>query len=378
MAWSLTNASFIWIFPVGRGNCAFLRTGLNHGFILDMGEEGEFDISEFIKKEFVPDLTKYPDASGNRIAQAVLSHPHEDHIKNCETLKEQELAPHLITCPNEKTESEKFNWERHGNPKGTEALIETYKSLYAARTPPLQSIKYDGQRSVPNMEYGLYYVRPPVCEELHGADTNKYGNATSIMFYFRHGTHSILFPGDMTPEGMKTVLFEKKGAEKRFTRFSGSVTTATQDWHLKTGSQPSLRSMLATHGLTVLVAPHHGLESCYCSELYDAIKANDRNAAHKPQLVVVSERIRRHDNDGTTDSRYYGEKGGTGVTVTEDGKVENGKTFLSTKGGHHILIIFNGTGPVKVHIDTEPDNLLPLIKSSPAKVGSSFKQHPRW
>ncbi|AWM41896.1 hypothetical protein [Gemmata obscuriglobus] len=270
-----------------------------------------------------------------------------------------------------------YNWDRHGNPEGTEELIETYKSLYASRNPPLQSIKYDGNLTVPNMEYGLYYVRPPVCEILHPSDDNKYGNTTSIMFYYKHGSHSILFPGDMTPEGMTTVLDEKQGMEKRYTRFGATVSPSTMDWHTKTGRQPSLKSLLGKHGLTVLMAPHHGLESCYSTDLYNAINGDSFTAVRKPQLVVVSERRKRHENDGNTDSRYYGTSGGTGVTITKDRNVETGQGFISTKGGHHILIIFNGTGPVKVYADTEPDNLLPYIKTAPAKVGSSFKQFPK-
>lgn len=362
MAWKFSNSSFVWVFPVGRGNCAFLRTGLNHGFILDMGSEYEFDISEFIKKWFVPDLTKYPDASGEKIAQAVLSHPHEDHITNCGVLHEKELYPALVTCPNDKTEGEQFNWSRHGNPEGTEELIETYKSLYAKRKPPLQSIRYDGTLSLPNLEYGLYYVRPPVCEKLHPSDDNKYGNTTSIMFYFRQGGHSILFPGDMTPEGMKLVLADR--AEKRYSRFYNTGSPATADWHLKTGSQPSLRSVLGTHGLSVLMAPHHGLESCYSPELYDAIHATNPNLPHKPQLVVISERRKRHDNDGNTDARYYGERGGIGVTATVDGETSR-VSSLGTKHGLHIVILFHGTGAVRVFAHKNPYTLLNEVKLNP-------------
>lgn len=364
MAWKYTQSSFIWLFPVGRGNCAFLRTGLNHGVVLDMGSEYEFDISEFIKKWLVPDLSPYPAGTGNKIAQAVLSHPHEDHITNCAVLTEPELRPHLITCPNDKTERERFNWRRHGNPAGTEGLIETYKSLYAERSPPLQSIRYEGSLSAANMEYGLYYVRPPVCEGLHPADDNKYGNATSIMFYFRHGGHSILFPGDMTPEGMRLILAEGDGAEKRFTRFYNTSATAP-DWHTTTGTQPSLRYMLNTYGLSVLLAPHHGLESCYCQELYDAIHGSLPTAPHKPKLVVLSERRKRHENDGNTDPRYYGETGGTGLPATVEGENRPCVPQLGTKTGLHILILFHGTGQPRVVAHTNPHVLLPEIKVSP-------------
>lgn len=366
MPWKYSNSSFIWIFPVGRGNSAFLRTGLNHGFILDMAAGDEFDITDFIKTYFVPDLTKYPDNEGNKIAQVILSHPHQDHIERCEDLKSRVLHPYLMTCPNEKDEKEKFNWNRHGNRKGTEDLIESYKSLYKERNPPLQSIKYDGKMSVPNMEYGLYYIRPPVCDKLHDAKSavNEYGNSTSIMFYYKHGNQTVLFPGDMTPQGMELVLNEREGAEKRYTRFYGTGSPATAEWHLKTSNQPSLKYLLKTHGLTVLVAPHHGLESCYSKELYAAIYAGSPIRQNKPQLVCVSERRKAHGNDGNTDKRYYGETGSTGIQATVNGKTEL-CNFLSTKSGLHILLLCHSTGSLKVFANTDPMALLPEIKTKP-------------
>jgi hypothetical protein len=367
MPWKYSNSSFIWIFPVGRGNCAFLRTGLNHGFILDMAEGDDgFDITQFLKTYFVPDLTKYPDDEGRRIAQALLSHPHEDHIARCDDLGSGVLYPYFLTCPNEKDEKEKFNWDRHGNREGTEDLIEAYKSLYKDRNPPLQSLKYDGRMSVPNMEYGLYYVRPPVCDRLHSAKSavNEYGNATSIMFYYRHGNQTVLFPGDMTPEGMELVLNERAGSEKRYTKFYDTRSLQTAEWHSKTCDQPSLKSLLKTHGLSVLVGPHHGLESCYSTALYDAIYAGSTIREHKPQLVCISERRKRHENDGNTDKRYYGETGSTGIHATVNGKYQE-EHCITTKSGLHVLLLCHGSGPLKVFANSDPVALLGEIKTKP-------------
>ncbi len=235
MSWKHPSYSFVWIFPAGRGNCAFLRTALNHGFIIDMAEGMDgFDIPRFIAKWFVPDLELYPsnDSDGSKIAQTLLSHAHRDHIEECERLRSGPLHPYLLTCPNDKIqppgwEDERFNWNRHGNPKGTEDLINIYRSLYHDRHAPLQSIRYEGKRPLRGMEYGLYYLRPPICDWMYAgrSQDNEYGNATSIMFYFRHGEQSILFPGDMTPEGMKRILEERNGSEKRFTRFYESAAT---------------------------------------------------------------------------------------------------------------------------------------------------------
>jgi hypothetical protein len=373
MGWKQKQSSFVWIFPVGRGNCAFLRTGLNHGFILDMakGEDG-FDVAKFIRANFLKDLTKYPDTDGNAIAQAVLSHPHKDHIEACGEFAAGDLHPNLLTCPNEKAPTskddpdERFNWDRDGNEPGPDAdeLIKTYKSLYVERSPPLQSIQFKGMIDTPNLEYGLYYVRPPVCDKLHEAKsaTNEYGNATSIMFYFRHGNHSILFPGDMTPEGTKLILEEKYGAEKRYTRFYKSGAAESANWHLKTGTQPALKKLLKERGLSVLVAPHHGLKSCYSEDLYKAIYAGDDKREHKPTFVCVSERRKAHKNDGDTDPRYFGDQGATGVTATVDGKTDTVK-YLSTKAGLHILIVMNPTSPLKVFANADPKKLLPEIKT---------------
>jgi hypothetical protein len=42
MAWEDSFDTHIWLFSIGRGNAAFLRTGLNHGFVIDMASGEEF------------------------------------------------------------------------------------------------------------------------------------------------------------------------------------------------------------------------------------------------------------------------------------------------------------------------------------------------
>lgn len=358
MAWHTSQCTHVWIFSVGRGNAAFVRTGLNQGFVIDMGKSGDFDPAAFIEKEFLPKLTKYPAATGKPIAQALLSHPHSDHISQCESLAEgKPLNSNLLTCPHDKdhadgtASNEKLNWSRIVNQKGSEELVKTYRSLYAKRNLPLQTIQYEASVTIPNLEYGIFYLRPPVCETLHESADNEYGNATGIMLFLRHGSHTILFPGDMTPEGMKQLLDEKHGAEKRYTCFDLIKSREHSRWHLETGNQPSLKSLLKSLGLTILAAPHHGLESCYSQDLYDAIKGG------KPELVVISERRHTHENDGSVDGRYQREGGASGLSVEVEGLKEQ-RLSLSTINGHHILIVFSGAGTPKVYADKNIDKLL--------------------
>ena len=355
MGWENSQATHIWIFAVGRGIAAFVRTGLNQGFLIDMGASDDFDPAGFIKKTFVPKLSSYPQENGRKIAQAVLSHPHCDHIAQCSEVESKELSSSLLTCPHDKSEAEKIDWKRIENPEGTDDLIADYRNLYRDRSLPLQTIQYDSRFNIPNLEYGVFYVRPPVCGTLHESDNNKYGNATSIMVYFRHGRDTILLPGDMTPEGMKTVLNEERGMEKRYTIFNDMVTRKHPTWHEETGDQPSLKSLLQSHGLSILVAPHHGLESCYSEDLYDAIQGG------KPQLVVISERRHKKKTDGKVDLRYQSERGASGLQVEIEGKTVDRRS-LSTVNGHHILIVFSGRGCPRVYADRNPRIL-------PSKIG---------
>lgn len=360
MHWSDTLSTHIWIFNVGRGNAGFVRSPLNQGFIVDMAEGEDFDPTAFIEKKLIPHLSPYNKA---KIAQAMLSHPHQDHIAQCAKLshgyREGLLAPALLTCPHDKEPkngdlSEKLNWKRIVNPKGTEKLIDEYKALYAQRSLPLQTILFDSKRTVPNLEYGIYYVRPPVCETIHEKNDQDYGNSVSVLFYFRHGDSTILFPGDITPEALKHLLLERDGTEKRFTRFDRQFSEGHPMWHSQTADQPSLRALLRKRGLTILVAPHHGLESCFSPDLYEAMVGG------KPRLVVISERRHTKDQDGKVHAQYQSEDGASGLNVEIEGKGEFRRS-LSTVSGHHVLIVLNGNGSPKVYADKDPQKLLAKI-----------------
>src|SRR5437879_1499291 len=52
MPWENSAETHIWIFNVGRGNAAFIRTGLNHGLILDMACSDEFSPAQFVRDTF--------------------------------------------------------------------------------------------------------------------------------------------------------------------------------------------------------------------------------------------------------------------------------------------------------------------------------------
>jgi hypothetical protein len=347
MPWEHTNDAFIWIFNVGRGSAAFLRTPLNQGIILDISCSQEFSTSDFILDNLIGKLTPYLD---HKIAQVILTHPHHDHISDCGPLSENpKLRPTLITCPNDKDPSDAVDWSRIKNRDQNKSLAG-YKKLYEGRKLPLQTIQHTSERrTVQDLEYGLYYVKPSVCAKLH-KDDNEYGNSMSIVTYFRYGNNSILLPGDVTPLAMEKILNQSEGVEKRFTVFSKTVQDAHPRWTTETFDQPSLKSRLTKYGLSVLVASHHGLESCYSPELYAAINGG------KPGLVVISEARALAEGQGKIDRRYQSKDGSVGQVVNNCG--QNTLCNSVTTKSNHILIRMNGTGVPKVYCENRIEDLM--------------------
>jgi hypothetical protein len=347
--WYKTLFCYIWVFNVGRGLCAFIRTPLNQGILVDCGSSDDFSPLIFIRKNIIPKLDKY---KGNKLAQVIISHPHSDHFSDINNLffEGSDLGPTLLTCPHDKSEDEAINWDRVENPESSSTLVEKYRESYKQRALPLQTILFESNRTVPNLEYGIFYLRPPICEKVHEEDNLKYTNSTSILLYLRYGFQNILFTGDMTPEVMKNILEEKEGVEKRYTIFEREQSE-NSDWHCKTSTQPSLTYLLKSHGLTVLVAPHHGLKSGFPADLYTTLKNN------KPNLVVISEKRHFRPQDGDIESIYQSKDGASGMDVEIEG-IKGNKYSLSTKSGHHILLVFTGSGNCRVYAEKDPLRLL--------------------
>ena len=360
--WTNSLKSHIWIFNVGRGISVFIRTALNQGIMYDVGSSEDFQPADFLKKEIIPYLDKYKEC---HLGQTLISHPHADHISGIACLNPQDKTnpfyASLHTCPHHKTEGpakpEAINWDRITNPPGSENNVGLYKELYEKRSPPLQTIRYESNLSVPNLEYGLYYLRPPIIEEkIHPSNDQAYSNGISLVLYYRHGYHSILIPGDITPDALKHMLYGKEGTEKRYTVFDRSQTIKHPNWHNVSSDQPSLQALLVARSLSVLVAPHHGLESGFSEELYKVIKGN------KPDLVAISEKRHTSNTDGTVDSRYQTVDGARGLKVNI-GESQEQRFSVSTRDSNHILIMFQGTGgQPEIFLEKDPKKLLMKLK----------------
>jgi len=349
--WSSTMYTYVWVFNTGRGLSICVRLPHNVGLLYDLGRSEDFSPASFVSANIAPHLTRYGECS---IAQCFLSHPHADHISEIGEVKngdeERPLRPDLLTCPNDKAPGEEVDFDRIRTDENRE-LIDQYRQAYEKRKPPLQTISNKVECSVPNVEYGFYYMVPPHVDEIHEDSDQLYGNGLSLCVYVRHGNQSILIPGDVTPDVMKPVLECGEEVERRYTYF-GSTEDDDEGLRERTSTQPKLKSLLSDRGLSILIAPHHGLESGYCQELFDAIKGG------KPLLNVISEKRHVTTSDGKVDDRYQSEDGAVGLEVDIDGEQDR-RYSVSTRSGHHILVLFKGTDrKPHVYLRSKPEDLL--------------------
>ena len=355
--WKNSNKTYIWLFNTGRGLSVCIRLPNNIGIIYDLGNKDDFSPIEFIEDEILPYLNKYNNS--NNPGQLFVSHPHKDHSQEAEKINESEnYNPGLITLPHDKDvegqEDEKIDFTRIEN-DDNKSVIEEYKKLYEKRSTPLQTMEREKcPKSKEDVVYGLYYMRPPKVDDIHPSDDHKYGNGVSLSFYLRHNRHSIWICGDITPEVHEDVLTCEESVEKRFTYFKEVPDNTPSDFHSKTSSQPTPEELFDDNDLTLLVAPHHGLESCFCQSLFGSIPGG------KTQLNIISEKRHTGENDGEVDSRYSDENHSLGMWVNIDGG-QNFRRMVSTKNGHHMLFFLgrDSTRP-KVFLRKDPYNLLNL------------------
>jgi len=355
--WVKSEEMHIFIFNTGRGLSVFIRTPTNHGIIYDLGSSGDFSPLGFLEEHILPYLEKYEDKA---IVQMIVSHPHGDHITEMDKVYDAgnngAVYPYFLTCPHDRDgarEPEKVDWNRITNRDSESCLLDYYKKFMDGRQPPLQSLIQKSGLTAEEFEYGIFYVRPPyVGRYLHPTNDQEYSNGISLVVYFKYGNHSILLPGDVSSNSIAHILEEGDGMEKRYTMFGAYEMENNEEWTRVNSSQPSLKSLLGNYGLSVLLAPHHGLESGYSQELYSAMRDE------KPRLVVISEKRHTGENDGSVDQRYHGDTGASSLIVNIDGK-NTSRESISTRNGHHILIKVNrnNSNPI-VFLRSNPEDLI--------------------
>ncbi|MDD5748400.1 MAG: hypothetical protein PHP64_05050 [Actinomycetota bacterium] len=297
---SLTGLN-IWVFNVEHGLASAIRTPNGKWILIDLGSSGECNpLTDFILPSFerigVP-LYDDPDCetvliSGKcskapclgfekmHFAQLILSHPHTDHLAGIKTLCESAF-PILLTSPhsNEYTngELEMVNWEIVKEQNRNAELVEYLEEeVLPLRRPPNRPTNCDDE--IDYMQ--VYWIPPKICEDDEELSKQNYTNNLSLLVFLKFGASSILFCGDIMPDGVKVLI----DADEQFGHDVGQIKPY----------RPF--KQILKEGIDVLVVPHHGLESGFSTDLFSTMK--------NPEGKVRSINIISKQSGKDVDSRY--------------------------------------------------------------------------
>ena len=164
-----------------------------------------------------------------------VTHPHSDHLGDLMTIRELKMGPKVLIRP--KDISEELIREEN---KDT-TITEAYLKLSQTYTRDVEA--YEKYSDLANTGGVKIEVFAPVSRGTK--DLNDYSRVILLTYC----GHKILCMGDCTPTSVRGLL----------------DTDAF---------------VAAIKGTVILVAPHHGHDSCYCPELFKEIN---------PSLVIVSD-----------------------------------------------------------------------------------------
>lgn len=266
------------VFDVEHGASALLVAPNRASLLIDCGHNSTtgFRPSQLARLGF--------DASVNRLTGLVVSNFDEDHLSDFpQTL--DALNPKVI----------------YRNPSvTTRALLEMKRE--SGLGPGVASCA---------TALAVQYTEPAPLTDLGGAEMQMFWanypwvtdtNNLSLVTFLAFGTAGILFPGDLGPQGWRLLL-------------------ARDDFR---------RVLQRTN---VFVAPHHGRDSGYLSEIFRFCR---------PQVVVISDKGVVHDSQATDYGRCA-----TGI-VFGDG---NSRNCISTRNNGDITIFGTLLGQSSIHLE---------------------------
>lgn len=238
------------IFDVDHGFSAFVRTPNGYGLMIDCGAADDFSPVEYLLRNEIPSCRQF---RGYQLTKLIVTHPHEDHIRDIGKIIEQ-LQPALLS-------NQMYRWEdlkvgTHGSYTTLDEYSNWTRNSFAPSpfwAPP---------------DYGceilMFRLTP---EEAAQLDNNpqKVANNSSLCVFVTFGGMTILFPGDLEETGWRALL-RSEGFRAQLSRTS------------------------------ILVAAHHGHSAGFCADIFDYMQY--------PLFAVAS--VTRQDPN--RDTRYSSSK----------------------------------------------------------------------
>jgi competence protein ComEC len=224
-------AKFVF-WDVQHGNACYVRTPTNKRFVVDCGT------GSYVKpasKTFSPLGHLWHKWGVKRLDAAFITHPHTHHIADIENLKF--FKPKKVVAARHLTEDE----IRDGNSSDDEEVVDEYLACLKKHPQTISPIA-DDPMTLANSGMSITYYRPKEC------GTSNLNNHSLVLICSYAGS-KVLIPGDNEAASWNELL-DRPG-------FIASIKNTD-----------------------ILLAPHHGRQAGYSSELFRHIN---------PRLVIISD-----------------------------------------------------------------------------------------
>jgi competence protein ComEC len=299
------------VFDVEHGASAFIRTPTNYGVLIDCGCTGKFSPALYLKEKELPTIVPW---NGHSLTKLIVTHPHDDHIGDVETVKEK--------CPPALLLRQKYDWEEVKTSEDDYDNLDAYSNWQNTyNTTPVIWPDW-------GMTIQSFWL---TTTEAKAIGESKYINNSSIVTIatFKGTEHQekFLFGGDMETPGWDALLKLRPGFKE------------------------------AVKGVDFYIVSHHGHQSGFSEALYAAMG--------KPILNIVS----IHNYDEHIDDRYSQEAYALGRTFP-DGTT---RRRMTTRKDGTITISVNNEGKYSLSTQCLIDNKIEKVANDLSWVFEAMK-----
>ena len=271
------------VFNVERGLCVFARTPTGYGVMIDCGRSRDFSPAAWIAKHEAPWLTPW---SGHSLYKLIVTHPHDDHVEDIETVKRL-LPPAVLSRHKD------YDWQAVLNPPDCDPSLNArnYYQWQQTYSHPITSSPDLG------LQLQTFALSPAEAAAINANSQQLLNNSSyvTILTYQPRGV----------TQAWKVVV-------------AGDNETA--GWQKLLGKTAFREAIL---GADFYVTAHHGHKSGFAPELFQVMG--------KPILNITSER------SGDTSGFDYGPYA-TGAIIEGVSR-----SHLTTRWDEHITLTLKDT-----------------------------------
>jgi beta-lactamase superfamily II metal-dependent hydrolase len=277
------------VWDVQHGNAIYMRTPGGKDFMFDIGT-GSYGDSDY---EFSPLLHLKNNWNVGYLDGVIITHPHRDHLDDIFNF--DKLNPQILYRPTHLSEKD----IRAGNQERDKDIIDEYTAINNRFTSPIDPTT-DAFLPANNGGVQIDVFVPRSCST---SNLNNHSIVTVVSF----AESKIIIPGDNEPPSWNELL-----------------------------GRPSFIS--AIKGTDILIAPHHGRDSGFSSELFKNISPRLTIISDGPSSTTASNKYSNHSSGWTVHKRSGGKEERKCVTTRKDGVIEvsfgkgrDGRPFMEAR-----------------------------------------------